>query len=133
MLNDGFNSLVTGIVVRRVEYPGADWGRLIGQLVEVVRGDDDFPDWLFRLFAKSVAAFVECCFYGSNVCGDSECFGRSGFFHWYSISGNYSDCPASGLRSRQLLFLFGSNNNQTGDDSESGFLSSLPMKCVCGQ
>jgi hypothetical protein len=25
---------------------------------------------------------VECCFYGSNVCGDSECFGRFGFFHW---------------------------------------------------
>jgi hypothetical protein len=80
-----------------------------------------------------VAALVECCFYGSNVCGDSECFGRFGFFHWYSIRGNYSDCPVSGLRSRQLLFLFGSNNNQTGDDSESGFLSSLPMKCVCGK
>jgi hypothetical protein len=38
-----------------------------------------------------------------------------------------SDCPASGSRSRQLLFLFGSNNNQTGDDSESSFLSSLPL------
>jgi hypothetical protein len=25
---------------------------------------------------------VECCFYGSNVCGDSECFRRFGFFHW---------------------------------------------------
>jgi hypothetical protein len=25
---------------------------------------------------------VECCFYGSNVCGDSLCFGRFGFFHW---------------------------------------------------
>ncbi len=82
VLNNGFNSLVAGIVVWRVEYPGADWGRLIGQLVEVVRGDDDFPDGLFGLFAKSVAAFVECCFYGSNICGDSECFGRFGFFHW---------------------------------------------------
>jgi hypothetical protein len=25
---------------------------------------------------------VECCFYGSNVCGDSKGFGRFGFFHW---------------------------------------------------
>jgi len=33
VLNDGFNGLVAGIVVWRVEYPGADWGRLIGQLV----------------------------------------------------------------------------------------------------
>ncbi len=80
-LNDGFNGLVAGVVVLRVEYPGANWGGLIGQLVEVIGGDDDFPYRLFGLFAKSVAAFVECCFYGSNVCGDSECFGRFGFFH----------------------------------------------------
>jgi hypothetical protein len=26
-----------------VEYPSADGGRLIAKLVEVVRGDDDFP------------------------------------------------------------------------------------------
>ncbi len=71
MLNDDFDGLVAGIVVLRVEYPGADGGRLISQRVEVVRGDDDFPDWLFGLFAKSIAAFVECCFYGSNICGDS--------------------------------------------------------------
>ncbi len=70
-LNDGFNGLVAGVVVLRMEYPGANWGGLISQLVEVVRGDDDFPYRLFGLFAKSVAAFVECCFYGSNVCGDS--------------------------------------------------------------
>jgi hypothetical protein len=25
---------------------------------------------------------IQCCFYGSNVCGDSSCFGRFGFFHW---------------------------------------------------
>jgi len=31
VLNDGFNDLVAGIVVLRVEYPGADWGRLIGE------------------------------------------------------------------------------------------------------
>jgi hypothetical protein len=29
-----------------------------------------------------VAALMQCRFYGSNVCGDSECFGRFGFFHW---------------------------------------------------
>ncbi len=81
VLNDSFNGLVAGVVVWRVEYPGADWGGLIGQLVEVVRGDDDFPDGLFGLFAKLVAVFVECCFYCSNVCGDSECFRRFGFFH----------------------------------------------------
>jgi hypothetical protein len=52
---------------------------------------------------------VECCFYCSNVFCDSECFRRFGFFHWYSISGYDSDCPASDLRSRQLLFLLRSN------------------------
>ena len=71
VLNDGFDGLASGVVVLGVEYPGADGGGLIGQLVEVIRGDDDFPDWLFGLFTKSVAAFVECCFYGSNICGDS--------------------------------------------------------------
>jgi len=81
-LNDGFDGLASGVVVLRVKYPGVDGGRLIGQLVEEIGGDDDFPNWLFRLFAKSVAAFVECCFYGSNVCGDSKGFGRFGFFHW---------------------------------------------------
>ncbi len=81
-MNDGFERLASGVVVLRVEYPGVDGGGLIGQFVEVVRGDDDFPDGLFGLFAKSVAAFVECCFDGSNVCGDSECFRRFGFFHW---------------------------------------------------
>jgi hypothetical protein len=28
---------------------------------------------------------VECCFYGSNICGDSKCFGRFGFFHGESV------------------------------------------------
>jgi hypothetical protein len=84
LLNDGFKGLASDVVVLRVEYPGADWGRLISQRVEDFGGDNDFPDGLFGLFAKSVAAFVECCFYGSNVCGDSECFRRFGFFHWYS-------------------------------------------------
>ena len=41
--------MASGVVVLRVEYPGADWGRLIGQRVEVVRGDDDFPYKLFGL------------------------------------------------------------------------------------
>ena len=83
-LNDGFECLVSGVVVLRVEYPSANRGGLIAQLVEVVRGEDDFPDRLFRLFAKLVAALMQCRFYGSNVCGDSECFSRFGFFHWYS-------------------------------------------------
>ncbi len=74
--------MASSVVVLWVEYPSADGGRLIGQRVEVVRGDDDFPDWLFRLFAKLVAALMQCCFYRSNVCGDSECFGRFRFFHW---------------------------------------------------
>jgi len=83
-LNDGFECLASGVVVLRVEYPSADGGRLISQRVEVVRGEDDFPDGLFGLFAKLVAALMQCRFYGSNVCGDSECFSRFGFFHWYS-------------------------------------------------
>ncbi len=49
LLNDGFKGLASDVVVLRVKYPGADWGRLIGQPVEVVRGDDDFPDRLFGL------------------------------------------------------------------------------------
>ncbi len=81
-LNDGFDRLASGVVVLRVEYPGANRGGLIAQFVEVVRGEDDFPDGLFGLFAKLVAALMQCRFYGSNVCGDSECFGRFGFFHW---------------------------------------------------
>ena len=85
-MNDGFDDFVAGVIVLRVEYPGANRGGLIGQRVEVVRGDDDFPYRLFGLFAKSVVAFVECCFYCSNVFCDSECFRRFGFFHWYSIS-----------------------------------------------
>jgi hypothetical protein len=28
-----------------------------------------------------VAALMQCCFYGSNVFCDSECFRRFGFFH----------------------------------------------------
>ena len=86
VLNDGFNDLVAGIVVLRVEYPGADGGRLISQRVEAIGGDDHLPYRLFGLFAKSVAALMECCFYCSNVFCDSECFRRFGFFHWYSIS-----------------------------------------------
>ncbi len=82
VLNDGFKHLASGVVVLRVEYPGANRGRLIGQFVEVLGGDDHLPDGLFGLFAKSVAALIQCCFYGSNVCGDSSCFGRFGFFHW---------------------------------------------------
>jgi hypothetical protein len=35
---------------------------LIGQLVEVVRGDDDFPDRLFGLFTKSIAALWSAAF-----------------------------------------------------------------------
>ena len=71
VLNDGFDRFASDVVVLRVKYPGAHWGGLISQLVEAIGGDDDFPDGLFGLFAKSVAAFVQCCFYGSNVCGDS--------------------------------------------------------------
>ncbi len=44
MLNDGFNGLASGVVVLWVKHPSTDGGGLIGQLVEVVRGDDDFPD-----------------------------------------------------------------------------------------
>jgi hypothetical protein len=44
----------------------ADRGRLISEQIEVVRGDEDFPDGLFGLFTNSVAAFVECCADGSN-------------------------------------------------------------------
>jgi hypothetical protein len=29
-----------------------------------------------------VAALMQCCADGSNICGDSEGFGRFGFFHW---------------------------------------------------
>ncbi len=50
VLNDGFNSLASGVVVVWMKYPSADGGGLIGQLVEVVRRDDDLPDgklWLF--------------------------------------------------------------------------------------
>ena len=114
-MNDGFQGLASDVVVLRVKYPDADRGRLISQGVEAIGGNDDFPDGLFGLFAKSVAALMQRCFYGSNICGNSLCLCRFGFFHWYSISGYYSDCPASGLRSRQLLFLFRSNNNQTGE------------------
>ena len=39
-MNDGFDRLASGVVVLRVEYPGANRGGLIGQLVEVVRGED---------------------------------------------------------------------------------------------
>ncbi len=39
---------------------------MISEQIEVVRGDEDFPDGLFGLFANSVAAFVECCADGSN-------------------------------------------------------------------
>ena len=67
LLNDGFKGLASDVVVLRVKYPGANWGRLISQRVEVIGDDDDFPHGLFGLFAKSVAAFVECCFYGSNI------------------------------------------------------------------
>ncbi len=67
VLNDGFNDLVAGIVVLRVEYPGADGGRLISQRVEAIGGDDHFPDWLFGLFAKLVAALMQCCADGSNI------------------------------------------------------------------
>ena len=66
-LNDGFNGLVAGIVVLPMEYPGADGGRLISQRVEAIGGDDDFPDWLFGLFAKLVAALMQCCADGSNI------------------------------------------------------------------
>ena len=74
--------MASGVVVFWVKYPSADGCRLIGQLVEVVRGDDDFPDWLFGLFAKLIATLMECYADGSNICGDSQCFGRFGFFHW---------------------------------------------------
>ena len=82
LLNDGFKGLASDVVVLRVKHPGANGGRLISQRVEDFGGDDDFPDGLFGLFAKSVAALMQCCFDGSNVCGDSECFRRFGFFHW---------------------------------------------------
>ena len=94
-LNDAFKGLASDVVVVRVKYPGADGVGLVGEFVEDFGGDDDFPDGLFGEFAKSVAALMQCCFYGRNVCGDSECFGRFGFFHWYSISRYDSDCPAS--------------------------------------
>ncbi len=67
VLNDGFNGLVAGIVVLRMEYPGADGGRLISQRVEAIGRDDDFPDGLFGLFAKLVAALMQCCADGSNI------------------------------------------------------------------
>ncbi len=70
-LNDVLNRAASGVVVLRVKYPSADAGGLIGQLVAVVRGDDDFPRCLLGLFAKSVAALIECCANGSNVCRDS--------------------------------------------------------------
>ncbi len=54
-----------------MEYPSANRGGLIAQFVEVVRGEDDFPDGLFGLFAKLVAALMQCCADGSNICGDS--------------------------------------------------------------
>ncbi len=66
-LNDAFNGIASGVVVLWVKHPSADGGGLIGQLVEVLRGDNDFPGRLFRLFAKSVAALMQCCFYGSNI------------------------------------------------------------------
>ncbi len=65
-----------------MEYPSANRGGLIAQFVEVVRGKDNFPDRLFGLFAKLVAALMQCCADGSNICGDSECLCRFGFFHW---------------------------------------------------
>ncbi len=80
-LNDVCNSVAAGVVVVWVKYPGADGGGLIGEEVEVVRGDDDFPDGLLGLFAKSIAAFVECCANVSNFLRDSECFGRFRLFH----------------------------------------------------
>ncbi len=46
-LNDGFDGVASGVVVLRVEYPGANRGRLIGQRVEAIGRDDDF---LYRLF-----------------------------------------------------------------------------------
>ncbi len=50
VLNDGFDGVASGVVVLWVKHPSAYRGGLIGQLVEVVRGDDDLPDgklWLF--------------------------------------------------------------------------------------
>ncbi len=60
ILNDGFERMASGVVVLWMKYPSANRHRLIGQLVEVVRGDDDFPDWLFGLFTKLIAALMEC-------------------------------------------------------------------------
>jgi hypothetical protein len=57
---------------------------LIGEDIEVVRGEDDFPDGLLGLFAKLIAASVECCADGSNflrdmdsICRIKEVFGCS--------------------------------------------------------
>jgi hypothetical protein len=66
-LNDAFNNVAAGVVILWMKHPSADGGGLISQLVEVVRGEDDSPDGLFGLFAKSVAALIKCCFDGSNI------------------------------------------------------------------
>lgn len=81
-LNDAFKGMASGVVVLWVKYPSANRCRLIGQLVKMIGGDDDFPDWLFGLFTNLVAALMQCCTDSSNICGDSQCFGRFGFFHW---------------------------------------------------
>jgi len=59
VLNDGFKGLASGVVVLRVEYPGAEWGRLIGQRVEAIGGDDGL----------SRQAVWVVCELGSRVCG----------------------------------------------------------------
>ncbi len=71
VLNDGFDRVASGVVILWMKYPSTDGCGLIGQLVEVVRGDDDLPDRLFGLFTNSIAALVECCTDGSNICCDS--------------------------------------------------------------
>ncbi len=43
VLNDVLNRVAAGVVVLWVKYPSTDGCGLIGQLVEVVRSDDDFP------------------------------------------------------------------------------------------